>query len=71
MQNMLVAARAHLLGACWVAGDKKPYAEQVGQMLGAPPGQKLIGLVAIGYAAEEPGLPPKRTLAQVLHRDKF
>ena len=25
-QNILVAARAHGLGACWVAGDKKPYA---------------------------------------------
>jgi nitroreductase len=28
-QNILVAARAHGLGSCWVAGDKKPYAEKV------------------------------------------
>jgi len=27
-QNILVAARAHGLGSCWVAGDKKPYARR-------------------------------------------
>ena len=32
-QNILVAARAHGLGACWVAGDKKPYAEKVRRMV--------------------------------------
>jgi len=34
IQNMLVAARAHGLGSCWVAGDKKPYFARVGEMLG-------------------------------------
>ncbi|NQU09296.1 nitroreductase family protein [bacterium] len=71
IQNILVAARAHGLGGCWVAGDKKPYAPQVAQMLGVPAGFKLIGLVALGYAAEEPGLPPKRPLFEVLHRETF
>ena len=28
-QNILVAARAHGLGACWVAGDKKAYAPKI------------------------------------------
>ena len=33
-QNILVAARAHGLGSCWVAGDKKAYAEKVCRMVG-------------------------------------
>lgn len=71
IENILVAARAHGLGSCWVAGDKKPYAETVGQMLQVPAGFKLIGIVALGYAVASPQLPPKRSLAEVLHWEKF
>jgi nitroreductase len=70
IQNLLLAAHAHGLGACWVAGDKKPYCPAVAGMLGAPAGQKLVGLVAIGYAAEV-SAPPKRPLSSVLHREHF
>ncbi len=71
IQNLLVAAHAHGLGSCWVAGEKKPYAGQVAALLGVPEGQKLIGLVALGYAAELPPMPPKRPLTEVLHREKW
>jgi nitroreductase len=69
-QNILVAARAHGLGACWVAGDKKPYAEKVRRMVGAPEGYKLVSLLAIGHPAEEPR-KDKRPLAEVLHWEKY
>ena len=69
--NLLVAARAHGLGSCWVAGNKKPYAETVCQMLQVPAGYKLIGIVALGYAADSPVMPPKRQLSEVLHWEKF
>jgi nitroreductase len=68
--NILVAARAHGLGACWVAGDKKPYAEKVRRMVGAPEGYKLISLLAIGHPAEEPQ-KDKRPLSEVLHWEKY
>ena len=71
IQNMLVAAHAHGLGSCWVAGDKKPYAVTVAQRLGVPPTHKLIGLVAVGRAVESPVMPPKRPLREVLHRERF
>lgn len=69
-QNLLVAARAHGLGSCWVAGDKKPYAEAVLKIVGAPADQRLVSLVAVGYAAQTPS-PAKRGLAEVLHWERF
>ena len=69
-QNMLVAARAHGLGGCWVAGDKKPYADAVRRLVGAPEGCKLISLLAIGHPAEEP-VQDKRPLGDVLHWERF
>jgi nitroreductase len=69
-QNMLLAATAHGLGACWVAGDKKPYAEAVRKKVGAPEGYKVVSLIPIGHPAESPH-KPKRTLTEVLHWEKF
>ncbi len=69
-QNIIVAARAHGLGSCWVAGDKKTYADEIRKMVGAPAACKLISLVPIGWPAEEPQ-PKKRPLAEVLHWESF
>jgi nitroreductase len=68
--NILLAAHAHGLGACWVAGDKKPYAARVVQMVGAPEDYRLISLVSIGYPAEKPETR-KRPLREMLHWERF
>ena len=69
-QNILNAARAHGLGSCWVAGDKKPYARDVARYLGAPEDVKLVSLVAIGHPDVIPE-PEKKPLSQVLHWETF
>ena len=69
-QNLIVAARAHGLGSCWVAGDKKPYAEEIRKMVGAPATHKLIALVPMGWPEEHPQ-PKKRPLSEVLHWESF
>ncbi|MFP4501830.1 MAG: nitroreductase family protein [Candidatus Hydrogenedentota bacterium] len=69
-QNMLVAARALGLGSCWVAGDRKPYAETVLRILEAPAGLHLVSLIAIGHPASVP-TPVKRSLEEVLHWEHF
>mgnify|MGYP000921606394 CR=1 FL=1 len=69
-QNMLVAARALGLGTCWVAGDKKPYAKAVAELVGAPANYKLVALIALGYPASTPA-PAKRPLSDVLHWEQF
>jgi len=69
-QNILVAACALGLASCWVAGDRKPYAEKVCALLGAPAGYKLISLVPVGYSSETPN-PVKRPLEDVIHWEHF
>jgi len=69
-ENILLAAHAHGLGACWVAGDKKAYAEEVRDLLGAPQGFRLISLIPMGYSEEQPK-PGKKKLKDVLHWQKY
>jgi len=71
-ENLLLAAHALGLGACWVAGDKKPYADAVRQMVGAPEGYRLVASVALGKAgAAQQGAPAKRPLDEVIHWERF
>lgn len=70
-QNILVAARAYGLGTCWVAGDKKVYADNIRELVGVPVGYKLISLIAVGYPAEEPAAKNKRPESSLLHWEKF
>ncbi len=69
-QNILLAAKAHGLGSCWVAGDKKEYARKILDLVGAPDDYLLVSNIAVGYAAEEHH-PRKRSLEEVIHWEKF
>jgi len=70
-QNLLLAAHALGLAACWVAGDKKPYASKVVRCVGAPEGFRLVALVAVGYPEGPLPTPAKRPLEDVLHWGRF
>jgi nitroreductase len=70
-ENILLAASALGLQSCWVAGDKKAYATVVAEMVGAPPGAKLIAMLAIGYAREPGRQPEHKPLKDVLHWEKY
>ncbi|HNR29875.1 MAG TPA: nitroreductase family protein [Candidatus Hydrogenedentes bacterium] len=69
-QNMLTAARACGLGACWVAGEKKPYVDDMRVLLGVPEGYLLVSLISVGYPAVLPQ-PGKRPLSEVLHWEHY
>jgi nitroreductase len=70
VQNLMVAAQALGLGSCWVAGDKKPYADDIRKLVGAPDNCKLVALVSVGLPTDTPK-PAKRALTEVLHWEKF
>ena len=71
--NILLAATALGVGSCWIAGDKKPYSQQVSVLLAMPSSMKLISLVALGYPQEISCFKAvdKRALNELLHWEKF
>jgi len=71
--NILLAATALGIGSCWIAGDKKPYSQQVNTILNAPASMKLISLVALGFPSEKNAfkIAEKRSLKELLHWEKF
>jgi nitroreductase len=71
IENILVAAYALGLGTCWVAGYGKDYGEPIRKMLGVPEGYKLVGLISLGYPAEQPTAKDKRDLSEVLHWEMY
>ena len=71
-ENILIMASDLGLGACWVAGDKKPYCWEIMQMLKVPEEFKLISLIALGFSKKEiPSLHTKRSLGELLHWEQY
>ena len=72
-ENILLSATDLGLGSCWVAGDKKPYGEQIKQLLNVPKDFKLVSLIALGYPEDKKAKlnVNKRSLDEVIHWEKF
>jgi nitroreductase len=70
-ENILLAVADLGLGACWVAGDKKPYVKEVSDLLGASTDLKLISLIPVGWPKGEREQSKNRDLKEVLHWEKF
>ena len=69
-ENLLIAAAAHGLGSCWVAGTKQAYGPAVARAFGAPADRQLVAIVSFGHPAENPQVD-KRPLSDVLHWERF
>ena len=72
-QNIMLAARAEGVGSCWVAGDKKPYCQDVADLLSAPASYKLVSLIPLGYPEANDAFfaAEKKDLKGMLHWEKF
>ncbi len=69
-ENILLAATALGLGACWVAGDKKPYVDEVARLLGTPPEFKLVSLISLGWPKQQTEQAKARRLSELIHWEK-
>lgn len=70
-ENILISAHALGLAACWVAGDKKRYCQEIAHLLGVTGPYKLVSLIALGYSDKKVNESHKRDLSEVLHLEKF
>ncbi|HHV19693.1 MAG TPA: nitroreductase family protein [Thermoanaerobacterales bacterium] len=69
-QNILIAAKAHGIDSCWVAGYKKEHSESVREFLGVPQKYMLISLIALGYSDKTVN-KPKKALSEVIRWEKY
>jgi nitroreductase len=67
-ENMLLCAADVGLGACWIGGFSEP---KLKRLLSIPDGYLLPGILTLGYPEQEPSAPPRRELAEMLHRNTF
>lgn len=70
-ENILLAAADLGLGACWVAGDKKPYVAEISKVLSSPTSLKLVSLISLGWPKKEVKQLKSRKLKDVMHWEKF
>ena len=68
IQNMLLAACALELGACWIGAFHE---EEVERILKTPRGVRAIAIVPLGHPAEKPEAPPKRSIGEMIHYESF
>jgi nitroreductase len=69
-ENLILALQAHGVTSCWVAGDKKGYADAVRTALDVPGNYTLVSLVAAGSPAEVV-LAKKKDLDKLWFCEKF
>lgn len=48
-ENILLAAWCYGIGSCWIAGDKKSYADKIKEILKVGQRYKLVSLISLGY----------------------
>jgi nitroreductase len=65
---ILLAVVNEGLGACFVGSF---YDREVQEVLGLPQHIRPIGIIPVGYCAEGPRKFPRRSKAQILHRDRY
>jgi len=70
-ENILVAAKSLNIGTCWIAGDKKEYADTVLRLVNAPGDLKLVSIIALGYSHEKIAPKAKRDIKDVLHWEHY
>lgn len=66
--QIMLQAKALGLGTCWIGAlDRKAIAG----ILRLPDHLEIVGLLTVGFPAEEPPSPPRKPLAEIVHYDVY
>jgi nitroreductase len=71
MENMLLAAVAEGLGACWIEGQVIPAEDDLRALFGVPDDLRVWSLLPVGVPAESPARPPKPTFDEMVSFNQF
>ncbi len=66
--SMMLAAWDRGLGTCWVGSFNE---EKVRQALVLPSEVRPLAMVPVGYPSSKPQKPPRKAVAEVLHREYY
>ena len=69
-QNMLLAAHALGLGACWISVYDMAWEEEAKRTLGIPEQERLLSVISVGHPAEIPQ-KEKKTLEEITFIDRY
>ena len=68
--QIILALWSFGVGSCWVAGDKKDYADGIRKMMNAPEKYTLVSLIPAGYP-EEINIPSKKDLEDLVFYETY
>ena len=68
VQNILLAAHALGLGACWIGAF---YEKNVSNVLNLPKGVRPIAIIPLGYPAQQPLARPRMSLKDLVHTNRY
>jgi len=69
-ENIILALQSYGIGSCWVAGEKKDYAEPVRKLLKVPETYALVSILPAGFAADIT-LPEKKDICDITFLDTY
>ena len=67
-QNIHLAAYSLGLGTCWVGSFRE---DEVTEILQIPEGIRPVAIIPVGYPAESPAPPNRRSLSRIVHYETF
>jgi nitroreductase len=56
------------LGTCWVGSFRE---DEVAKILKIPEGIRPVAIIPVGYPAESPEPPNRRSLSRIIHYETF
>ncbi len=68
--QLMLGLQAWGVGSCWVAGEKKEYAEDIRKLLNVPDAYTLVSLVPAGYP-EEITIAKKELLEDITFEERY
>jgi nitroreductase len=69
-ENIMLAAKAHGIGSCYVAALNKDV-DEAAKLIGTPGGYEIVCFISLGYPKNDTAPPKKKPLKEVIVWEKF